>query len=150
MAESLSPSAAAEGKGFDRFRFAEGDLRPNWSNVRDIEVLGFHQWNASRMRIKSIDPGERIVQFTGTTAGIAPWIAFGKGHRYRLENVKEALSEPGQWYLDRSTGELTYIPMPGETPENSVVIAPRIEVLMKLESRRSTAARGSSILNFAD
>jgi hypothetical protein len=134
VVESLPPSPAANGKGFDRLRYAEGDLRANWSNVRDIELLGFHQWSASRMRIKSIDPGERIVQFTGTTAGTASWIAFGKGHRYRVENVKEALSEPGQWYLDRPTGELTYIPMPGETREKTVVIAPRVDVLVKLES----------------
>ena len=86
------------------------------------------------MRIESVDPGERIVQFTGTTAGTAPWIEFSEGRRYRVENVKEALSKPGQWYLDRPTGELTYIPHPGETPEKTVVIAPRIDVLAKLES----------------
>ena len=134
VAESLAPSPAAEGKGFDCFRYAEGDLRPNWSNVSDIEVLAFHQWNASRMRIKSMDPKERILQFTGTTAGTASWITFAQGRRYRVENVREALTEPGQWYLDRTTGELTYIPMPGETPQKTIVIAPRIDVLVKLES----------------
>jgi hypothetical protein len=134
VAESLAPSPAAGGKGFDRFRFAEVDLRPNWSSLRDVEVLGFHQWCASRMRIESVDPGERIVQFTGTTAGSAPWIGFSQGRRYRVENVKEALSEPGQWYLDRPTGELTYNPNLGETPENTVVIAPRIDELVRVES----------------
>jgi hypothetical protein len=86
------------------------------------------------MRIQSIDPHEHTVQFTGTTAGTAPWAEFSKGNRYRVENVKDAMSDPGQWYLDRSSGELTYIPMQGETPEKSVVIAPRIDVLAKLES----------------
>lgn len=132
--KSLPPSAAASGKGFDCFRFAAGDLQPDWSNLRDVEVLGFHQWSASRMRVESVDPVNRVVQFTGTTAGTAPWIEFAVGRRYRVENVREALSEPGQWYLDRQTGELTYIPLPGEAPENSVVIAPRIEVLVNLAS----------------
>lgn len=132
VAESLEPSPAAGGRGFDRFQFSGGDLRPDWANLRDVEVLVFHEWNASRMRIESVDPEERIVRFTGTTAGTVPWIQFTKGHRYRVDNLKEALSEPGQWYLDRPTGELTYIPMPGETPQNTQVIAPRLDVLMKL------------------
>ena len=32
-----------------------------------------------------------------------------------VENVFEALDTPGQWYLDRKTGELRYLPLPGET-----------------------------------
>lgn len=133
VSESLDPSPAAGGKGFDRFQFAGNDLRPDWANLHDVEVLVFHEWNASRMRIESVDPEERVVQFTGTTAGTEPWIQFTKGHRYRVDNLKEALSQPGQWYLDRPTGELTYIPVPGETPENTRVVAPRLDVLMKVK-----------------
>ena len=38
---------------------------------------------------------------------------------------REALSEPGEWYLDRKTGVLTYIAKPGEDPNRDTVIAPR-------------------------
>lgn len=99
VAESLPPSRAANDKGFDQFKFSGSDLNSSWTNLRDVEVLVFHHWCASRMRIASIDPVERTVQFTGTTAGTAPWAEFTTGHRYRVDNVKEALTEAGQWYL---------------------------------------------------
>ena len=49
-------------------------------------------------------------------------------------NAREALSEPGQWYLDRPLGQLTYISKPGEQPGQAVVIAPRLEQLLVLQS----------------
>ena len=36
--------------------------------------------------------------------------------RYYVDNLFEALTEPGEWYLDRHRGKLFYIPLPGETP----------------------------------
>ena len=133
IAAAAEPSPASQGKGFDRFQFEAGDLQPDWQNLRDVEVLGFHQWSASRMRIESIDPRNRIVTFTGATRGLAPWIAFAAGRRYRVENVREALAEPGQWHLDHATGELVYIPRDGETPENTQIVAPRVATLVDLE-----------------
>ena len=56
-----------------------------------------------------------------------------KGERFLVDNVREALGEPGQWYLDRRSGELTYIPLPGEQPEKTTVIAPRAERLLVIE-----------------
>ena len=82
------------------------------------------------MRIESIDPAEKTVTFTGPTRGTRYYVAHRQGNRYRVLNVKEALSEPGQWYLDRPSGELTYIPRDGETPDKTVVVAPRLGQLV--------------------
>ena len=133
VAATVPPSPAAAGHGFDGFRFDGDDIRADWANRGDVEVLAFHTWTASRMHIADVNPGERAVQFTGTTRGTSDWAAFRKGNRCLVENVREALSEPGQWYLDRPKGELTYIPREGEKPETSVVIAPRLPRLVTLE-----------------
>jgi hypothetical protein len=130
VAVGLAPSPAAKDKGFDRFQFAADEFSGDWSNLHDIEVLCFHNWCASRLRVASIESQAHIVNFTGTTFNLEPWISLEKNRRYLIENVSEALSEPGQWYLNRPTGELTYIPCPGETPENCTVVAPRIEQLV--------------------
>jgi hypothetical protein len=50
-----------------------------------------------------------------------------------VDNVREALREPGQWYLDRSLGQLTYIPKPSEQPDRAMVIAPRLEQVVVLQ-----------------
>ena len=67
IAAELPPSPQAAGKGHDRFAFAEADIDPNWANLVDVEILAFHQWSASRMRIAAVDPAARAVSFTGRT-----------------------------------------------------------------------------------
>lgn len=127
IADAVPPSPAAGGRGHDRFRFAGDDLRADWANLADVEVMAFHEWSASRMRIASIDPAEKIVAFTGTTRGTAWWASFPKGYRFLAVNVREALGEPGEWYLDRPSGVITYIPRAGEDPAKATVIAPRLD-----------------------
>jgi hypothetical protein len=116
--------------GIDRFQFGPGELRPDWANLNDVEVLAFHSWSMSRLPIKSVDAQAGVVSFFGTSPSKSYWGIFKKGNRYLVENVKEALGTPGQWYLDRPRGELIYLPRPGETPENTVAIAPRLERLL--------------------
>ena len=130
IAREVPASPKAAGKGFDRFGFSGQDLNSGWANPGDVEVVAFHQWSASRMRIASVDPKEHIVTFTGTTRGTSGWAKFANGHRFLAVNVREALDRPGEWYLDRPTGELTYIPKPGERPQQTDVVAPRLEQLV--------------------
>jgi len=132
IAKEMPPSPKAVGKGHDRFGFTGNEIDADWANLEDIEVMAFHQWSASRMRIASVDAAEKTVTFTGHTRSSGWWGKYIKGHRFRVVNVREALDEPGQWYLDRPTGKLTYIPMPGERPEETVVIAPRLEHVLIL------------------
>ena len=130
IAERVPPPAGQENRGDDRLQYAESEFNPQWQNLGDVEVNVFHQWSMSRMRINSIDPAKKLVVFRRGTGFNAGWAQFDKGHRYYLENVKEALTEPGEFYLDRSSGELIYIPRPGEDPNTAEVIAPRLENLV--------------------
>lgn len=114
--------------GRGEFGFADDDIRAEWDNLDDVEVLAFHDWAAARMRIRSVVGAEQRVVFTGPS-----WKDFELGHRYLVDNVREALREPGQWYLDRRIGQLTYIPQAGERPDQAVVIAPRLEQVLALQ-----------------
>ncbi|MFP4172637.1 MAG: right-handed parallel beta-helix repeat-containing protein [Candidatus Hydrogenedentota bacterium] len=128
----LDPSPAHEDQGHDRFGYAEGDI-PDDLDSDQFEVMAFHIWSASRMRVADWDQDERVFTFTGPTSALTHWAEFQEGRRYFLDNVGEALEEPGEWYLDTDAGELTYIPMPDETPEDVEVIAPRLEQLVVLQ-----------------
>ncbi|MGA2621446.1 MAG: right-handed parallel beta-helix repeat-containing protein [Thermoguttaceae bacterium] len=130
VAAELPPSPQGQKQGFDGFGYSGDELRADWANLHDVEVLAFHEWTASRMRIAQIDPAAHAVRFVGTTSGLSRWAAFPKGYRFLVENVREALGEPGQWYLDRPSGQLTYVPLPGERPEQTVLVAPRLERLV--------------------
>lgn len=132
IAERVPPLADGAARGDDRLQYAEAEFNPQWHNLGDVEVNIFHQWSMSRMRIASIDPANKLVVFKRGTGFDSYWAQFLKGHRYYLENVKEALTEPGEFYLDRTTGELVYLPRPGEDPKTADVIAPRLENLLVL------------------
>lgn len=109
------------------FGFAGDDISAEWSNLSDVELLLFHDWSASRMRIDSVSPTQRRVRLTGRT-----WEPCVEGARYLVINVREALGEPGEWVVDRSSGALTYVPKAGERPDRAVVIAPRLERVLIL------------------
>src|SRR5258708_9670906 len=56
-----------------------------------------------------------------------PGHGFIPNHRFMIENVKDALSQPGQWFLERSATPwtLTYLANAGENPNSDVVVIPQ-------------------------
>ena len=117
--------------GYTRFVCADGDVMP-WRNLADAEIVYVHFWIEERSPIESFDPATNMV--TMTRPSRAPLVG-SHGRQltdYYVDNVFEALCEPGQWYLDRPTGRLTYIPRRGETPETTEVYAPCVLQLLKL------------------
>ena len=117
------------GNGINGFLYQSNDLSAAWANVPDLEFHVLHVWSASRMRAAAIDTALKAVKFPATRAFNSDWANF-KNRRYWAENVKEAFGIPGEWYLDRPTGTLAYMPRPGETPENTLVEAPRLSQLL--------------------
>lgn len=119
-------------KAPDSFEFKPGQFSAEWPDLQDVEVLVFHSWTMDRMRIKSVDAEKRVVTFTSPTLANVWFFDLRAGKRFIIENVGAALERPGEWHLDRKTGTLTYIPMPGETLANAQIIAPLLERLVQL------------------
>jgi Big-like domain-containing protein/ASPM-SPD-2-Hydin domain-containing protein len=101
---------------------------PGAANLQgDIQVAIFEEWDVSWERISCIDTVNHLVYLTGSTAGGSSH-GYIPTHRYVIENVKDELTLPGQWFLDRSvTGawKLTYIANPGENPNKDTVMIPQ-------------------------
>jgi hypothetical protein len=113
---------------FDRFKFKPGDLLPTYQNINDVEIDDFEKWTMAKLRLKSIDTVNNIAYLTGPTAQVSGSSGFILGHRYLVENAKEALSQPGEWYLDRGAKPwtITYIPLAGEDMAAATIIAPQL------------------------
>jgi hypothetical protein len=121
-----------QGNKPDRFVYREGQISGNWHNLTDVEVVVLHWWIADRIRIKQVDPKTRTVTLAGPTLNrtrstLAPFSWF------RVENVREAMTDPGEWYLDRRTGTLTYLARPGEDLNHARVIAPRLAQIIRFQ-----------------
>lgn len=119
-------------KGINGFIFKDKDIDPAWANLADIEFHVLHIWSASRMRAASVESGTNVVRFPQTRAYNSYWSDF-KNRRYWAENVKEAFGTPGEWYLDKPSGVLSYKPLPDETPSNTRFEAPVLSQLLILQ-----------------
>ncbi len=118
-------------QGADGFVYAPGDINPKWHDLDDVNLLCYHIWSMSRMRIAALDDAAHLVRFTGPTCSTQSWAAIPKGARFRVENVFEALpDEPGAWYLDRQSGLVYYHPLPGEKLKTFAPVASRLTSLM--------------------
>ena len=135
--------------GFDRFRFAAGDLKASWAEPNDIEILVFHVWSMSRLPLASVDEKERVATLTGHTVNKEYWTDMSRGRKYIAENVREALSGPGEWYLDKASGVCRYLPMRGENREKAQIIAPRLEKLLTIDGANYVTFRGISFAHTA-
>ena len=112
-------------------KFHEGDLAA-WENLSDVEMVILNRWVDAHDRLARVDEEENIVHFDPQAyQNIKD--SKGKWARYYVVNVKEALDSPGEWYLDRDTGILRYIPVRSEEPEETVAWAPRLKTVLRTE-----------------
>ena len=109
------------------FRFEPGDIG-QWEDWRSAEVITYHSWECSWQTIRAIDIENRDIHFN--TPCRYPIGFFSDHARYRVENVAAALDEPGEWFLDRETGVLSYLARPGEDPNEMDITAPVLEKLV--------------------
>jgi len=115
----------------DKFVFAPGDLQP-WPQLNDVRVVLMHSWETSMHPLKSVDTETNIVEFA---APMSEWWSIGyweDAQRYYVENAFELLDQPGEWYLDRATGVLSYWPLDGEQLETLDAVAPVLTELVRL------------------
>ena len=117
--------------GTNSFLVTPGEVR-NWRNLSDVEIRVFHYWTDERMPIESVDEKTGLVKCSRTSIFSLVDSYTRKWAEYWVENVFEALSEPGEWYLDRKEGKLYYIPMPGETRKDTEVVAAGTYELLRL------------------
>lgn len=106
------------------FTFKPGDIRADWTNLPDVEVIVYFFWTDSHLPIRSVDSKTNLVTFAHKAGKVFTDDFTEDGARYVVENVFEGLDAPGEWYLNRHTGELFYYPMPGEDLTNAEIIAP--------------------------
>jgi hypothetical protein len=105
------------------------------------ELILHQMWEIAVLRIKSIT-------IRGDSAGICfhqpesriqfehPWPSpmtkAGFHSPFYLTNALELLDEPGEWYFDRKTRKLYYLPLPEDNLKTAEVVAPFLENLVEI------------------
>lgn len=137
-------------EGNSSFQFAPGQLA-NWPDLDDAEIVFFTFWISAREKIASIDEATHIAKLAKRSPmrltdgfGRTPQLA-----RFYVENAIELLDSPAEWYLDRKTGTLYYMPLPGEQIAKIDAIAPALEQLVFFDGQPKDD-RPVEYLNFQD
>ena len=124
------PDPRAKPIARDRFVFAAGDIEP-WERLGDVNVVLMHSWETSIHPVKSVNTETHTVEFS---APMREWWSIGywePEQRYYVENAFELLDEPGEWYLNRETGVLSYWPLTGESMDETEFMAPVLSELVR-------------------
>ncbi len=108
-----------------------------FSNIQDVDVRIMHFWCDELLPIHSINTDTGRVETQKPSA-----MTVRVDDNYVFENVKEALCQPGEWYLDRSESKLYYIPEEGDTVENTVLYAGKTEKLLTLSNSDNITFQG--------
>lgn len=113
------------------FRYRPGDVQPEWARAAGAEIHIFQSAQCRAFKeivsVAAVDTRQNIVTLSGKEC-IAK---LNTGDRYFVENVPDALDAPGEWYLDRATGELRLWPMQSLSAKTEV-IAPAVGRIFEL------------------
>jgi hypothetical protein len=85
----------------------EGDRPQSWTRTDDIWMFGAweHLWAGNYLKVGRLDPeARRVATAQGAHYG------FRQGNPFHFLNVLEELDQPGEWYLDRTSGILYVLP----------------------------------------
>jgi len=134
----------------------------NWTNLQDVEVSVFTQWENPRVKLQSVDTANKTVRFSNYPAhaysldynyvcdnNAKPFPCTGisdkRTARYYIENALELLDSPGEWYLNKQTGDFYYMPLAGENINTAEVISPNLATIISIDGNTAAVA---SYINF--
>jgi parallel beta-helix repeat protein len=125
------PGPSSEDKLF-RLPYGRDVIRKTWENGQ-VEVVALLGWTSFRRPVLRVDEGLRIATLAGNSGGSEVGVVKEVDGRYYIENAREALDAPGEWYLDREKGEISYWPTLGENLAGEEVVGARLPLLVRLE-----------------
>jgi len=108
---------------------------------KNAELVVFQNWSISRVPVVRSE-GKKVV-----TAAPVGWIGHGSattaspGKPAYIENVREFVDEPGEWYLDYDSGVLTYLAVPGNDPKQESFVAPKLQQLLVVKGTADKPVR---------
>lgn len=138
VAEAYSPHFFTHSAAF----YAHTDNVMDFANAQDVEVRIMHFWCDEHLPMHSVDAATGRIETAKPAA-----MTIRVDDNFVFENVRETLSLPGEWYLDRSEEKLYYIPEEGDTIENTVLNAGVNDKMFDFNGAKNIAFQGIDFIN---
>jgi len=131
---------ATVGDGVKSFTFDHALPADNLGG-QNAELVVYENWSVSRANVTSSDRKKLV---TATPVG---WIGHGDattaspGKPAFIEHTRTGLDQPGEWFLDRANGTLTYLAAAGEDLAKGVAVAPVLTQLVRIAGTKEKPVR---------
>ena len=102
----------------------------SWGDISDAEFVYNVDWTQIRCGIASVSGTTVTMEEPCFQNSTSKPYGVNAGLPSYIENAKELLTEPGQWYLDQSAHEIYYMPREGQNPAAADVEIPRLQTLV--------------------
>ena len=140
------PEGSAYNAPRSSFFYDPKEFDPGWANMADAEIVCFHFWTDTHLRIASVDAASNKVSFVSPSlkafdTGFSNNKSGGSCGIYVVENIPAAMTESGEWWLEYGARRVHYRPMPGETPESVLAEVPFCPELVVVEGSASKGGR---------
>ncbi len=131
--KQLSVSGFAGGGSKDTIPCSPGTIKPAWSDAPDAEV---HIWPSDPhscrafkliVQVTAADEAKQTLKVKGPECIVAMY----PGDRFFVDNLPSELDAPGEWYLDRRRGRLSF--RPPTAADLDQVIAPAVRHIVRLD-----------------
>jgi hypothetical protein len=131
------------------FVFSGADVPAAPYDEKRVEVSVFGGWTASRHAIASIHPANSTLLLQNpSNMPIGQWRNHDSegGGRYFLDNIREGLDAPGEWYCDLPSQSIEYLPLPGESAATlELYLAVALEVLVVANASGGVTLQGPGL-----
>ncbi|MFD1715601.1 hypothetical protein ACFSBZ_14095 [Amnibacterium flavum] len=105
---------------------------PSFARPADLEFVGVAEWRHFRCPVSAIaDHSVMLADPCVDNSRIQDLAAFRSVAW--IENARELLDEPGEWYLDAAESAIYYLPRPGEDLATADAVLPILETLVQVE-----------------
>ena len=116
----------------------EGDRPRRWSGEKDAWVHGywFWDWSDQRQKVKAIDLGQQRIELE------PPHHTYGyrKGQWFYAYNLLSEIDQPGEWYLDRESGILSF--WPPNSLDQGLALVSVLPTLIAMQNTSHVIIRG--------
>jgi hypothetical protein len=108
---------------------------------QDAELVVYQNWSITRSAIVSSDEKQIVLATPSGWIGHGPMTTTSPGKPAYLEHARAFVDQPGEWYLDRREGLLTYQAAPGADLGKAKIFAPFAEQLIVLAGTKEKPVR---------
>jgi len=112
-----------------KLKFKPGDIKKEWADRGEVEVIALLAWADLRMQIRSVDEASNTAVLSGEPRPSNK----EENAQYYVENAPEFLDSAGEWHLDREKGVVLYWARDNEDLSQAEVIAPILEELLVIK-----------------